>query len=455
MLSNYSKKIQAVAKRLGIRIGDRVKVLKDDEIFEGVLMPKPEIGDPEALVVKLDNGYNIGVKVGKGTKLERSKKKESEKLVHEVDFELGNEKTGKLRFSDSKPKISLVSTGGTIASKVEYKTGGVTAMENPEELLTNLPELADFVNVSDIVSPFKKQSEDMDYKDWQKMAKAVATELNKDNKGVVVTHGTDTLHYTAAALSFMLKNLNKPVILVGAQRSPDRGSSDAFSNVICAAHAAMSDIAEVSICMHANSSDDFCFLNRGTKVRKMHTSRRDAFRPINEQPLAKIWPDGRFETVNSNYRQRSENKVSADVKFEPKVGILKAYPGSDPSVLEFMIRKRYKGFVIEGTGLGHVPTKANKSWIPAIKKAVKKKIPVVITSQTIHGRISPNVYQNQRILFHETGAISGEDMTTETAYIKLGWILGHTKALEEVKRLMLTNLAGEINPKQGEENYFE
>ncbi len=187
----------------------------------------------------------------------------------------------------------------------------------------------------------------------------------------------------------------------------------------------------------------------------MHASRRDAFRPINDQPLARVWPNGKIEVVNENHRQRSDQRVTADTRFETKVAILKAYPGSDPMVLEFMLKKGYKGFVIEGTGLGHVPTNGDKSWIPAIKKAVKKGIPIVITSQTIHGRVNPNVYQNQRILFHEAGAISGEDMTTETAYIKLGWVLGHAKALEEVKRLMLTNLAGEINAKLGEENYFE
>ncbi len=426
---DYSKRIQSVLKKKNILIGQRISVKKGQERFEGILMPKSS-GDPNSLVIKLDSGYNIGVDF-KNAKIKKLAGKK----------EIGKVKILPPKFDKNKPKVVLITTGGTITSRVDYKTGGVVSLMRPEELLYNVPELSNIVNL-DIVSPFTRMSEDMGPGDWQALAKAAARELNKNNQGVIITHGTDTLHYTSAALSFMLKNLTKPVVLVGAQRSSDRGSGDAAQNIICSAHAAVSDIAEVGICMHANTSDDYCLFNRGTKVRKMHTSRRDAFRPINDEPIAKIWPDGRMEITNE-YRKRSSGVVKADTKFEEKVALVKAYPGSDPDYLKFFADKKYKGIVIEGTGLGHVPTSAEKSWIPAVQD-LADRLPVVITSQTLYGRVNQNVYTNLRILF-ETGAIPGEDMLPEVAYIKLGWVLGHTRNMKKIKELMAKNIAGEIN----------
>ena len=187
----------------------------------------------------------------------------------------------------------------------------------------------------------------------------------------------------------------------------------------------------------------------------MHTTRRDAFRSINEMPLAKIWSEGKIDILNKNYKKRNDNeKVIADTKFEPKVALLKSYPGSEPEILEFLVKKGYKGFVIEGTGMGHVPTSAEKSWIPTIKKLIKDGIPVVIAPQTIYGRINPNVYTNLRILYHEAGAIPAEDMMPDVAYIKLGWILGHNKDLEKVREMMLTNIAGEITERSEIETFL-
>jgi glutamyl-tRNA(Gln) amidotransferase subunit D len=250
-----------------------------------------------------------------------------------------------------------------------------------------------------------------------------------------------------------LRNLSKPVVLVGSQRSSDRGSSDAGMNLICAARVAVSDMAEVGICMHGSPDDSYCLFLRGTKVRKMHTSRRDAFRPINDLPLAKVWPDGRIDKINPKQKKRSEGKVELDAKFEPNVAILKVYPGSDPAVIDYYVRKGCKGFVIEGTGLGHVPTFVKKSWTEKIKKH-SEQIPFIVTSQTIYGRVNPDVYTNLRKLFHEAKAIPGEDMLTETAYVKLGWVLGHTTSMEKVREMMLTNYAGEITTRSLPETYL-
>jgi glutamyl-tRNA(Gln) amidotransferase subunit D len=451
MLNNYSPQVQKALK--SVKIGERISITKSKKNYEGMLMPRSELGDKNCIVVKLDSGYNIGIRHEKGVKIEKSKKPEPKEVKEEFKFETEKEKIKELKFDPKKPKIALIMTGGTIISRVDYKIGGVHALEKPEELLTNIPELKNIVFIEDIKTPFNKMSEDLNYKDWQVLAELTAKELNK-NEGVIITHGTDTMHYTSAALSFMLKNLYKPVVLTGSQRSSDRGSSDAFMNIICSAYAAISNIAEVGVCMHATTGDQYCHFIRGTKVRKLHTTRRDAFRSINEMPLAKFWSDGKIDILNNNHKKRKDEKVIADVKFEPKIALLKAYPGSEPEILEILAKKGYKGFVIEGTGMGHVPTIAEKSWIPSIKKLVKDGIPVVIAPQTIYGRINTDVYTNLRILYHEAKAIPAEDMLPEVAYVKLGWILGHTKDLEKVREMMLTNIAGEITDRSEIETFL-
>ena len=453
----YSGKLDALFKRKGVRIGSRIMITKQGKAHEGLLMPKTDVGDPDSVVIKLDSGYNIGLKYGTGVRIEKSKTKTPEGVKKEEMYELGRVSKNllKIKFNPKKPPISLISTGGTITSRVDYKTGGVTGLENPREFLHNVPELADIVNIKHLRVPFTKMSEDMGYRDWQEIAREVARDLNSGMKGVIVTHGTDFLHFTAAALSFMLRNLHKPVILVGAQRSSDRGSSDAGMNLICASHAAIGEIAEVGICMHGESADTYCLFNRGTKVRKMHTSRRDAFRPINDMPLAKVYPNGKIDITNKNHKKRNNSeKVELDAKFEPKVALLKAYPGSEPSVIDYLVSKGYSGFVIEAGALGHVPTLGRKSWISTIKKHTSNGIPFVTASQTLYGRINPNVYTNLRILYNEAGAIPGEDMLPETAYVKLCWVLGHTKSLDKVREMMLTNYAGEITKRSLQESFL-
>ncbi len=444
----YSKKLESLFKRKNIRVGSRIALTKCSKIHEGLLMPKTELGDPDSVVIKLDSGYNIGIKYAPEVRIDKAGSRTPKTVMDEKSYELGrvSRELLKLKFNPKKPPVSLIATGGTIASRVDYKTGAVRALENPREFLHNVPELADVVNIKHLRNPLTKMSEDMGYRDWQEIARTVARDLNSGMHGAIVTHGTDTLHYTSAALSFMLRNLHKPVILVGAQRSSDRGSSDAGMNLICSAHAAVGNIAEVGICMHGESSDSFCFFNRGTKVRKMDSQRRDAFRPINELPLARVYPGGKTEILNKNHNKRNNReKVKLDTKFESRVALLKAYPGSEPGMIDYLVSKGYKGFVIEASGLGHVPTFGRKPWTSTIKKHTRDGIPFVTAPQTLYGRINPHVYTNLRILYHEAGAIPGGDMLPETAYVKLGWVLGHTKSMEKVREMMLTNYAGETS----------
>ncbi|MBA7621601.1 L-asparaginase 1 [subsurface metagenome] len=314
-------------------------------------------------------------------------------------------------------------------------------MTKPEDLFRFYPGLFEKVNVLRIEVPFMKASEDMDFKDWQKISRTAEKLLNDVNiKGVIITHGTDFLHYTSSALSFFLKNLNKPVILTYSQRSIDRASSDANLNLQCSALAAISDIAEVMLVGHASTNDDYCYAMPGTKVRKMHTSRRDAFKVINGKPFAKIHPD-RIEII-SDYKTRGKGKVKADVKFEEKVALVKVYPGQDPDILDYYVKKKYKGIVLEMTGLGHVPTKARKSWLKKLKEVQKKGIIVCATAQTIYGRLDLLVYSNGRELL-ASGVIPLEDMLSETALVKLGWVLGHKDW--DVKEKMLENVAREFS----------
>lgn len=441
----YSPKIQGILKRKRIGIGDRVLLEKSGKSYSGLLMPKPAFGDPKTVVIKLDNGYNVGLD-SKGLKVSKAKTREPRDVQEEARYELGKTKRSLLKtdFDPRKPKVSLISTGGTISSRVDYRTGGVYAVENPRELLHNVPELAKIVNLK-MSSAMSKMSEDFDPGDWISLAKHVAKELNSGKKGAIITHGTDTLHFTSAALSFFLKNLRKPVALVGSQRSGDRGSSDAGMNLVCASHAAVSKIGEVGVCMHGDTSDRFCYFIRGTKVRKMHSTRRDAFRPINEPPIARIFADGKIEITNRNFRERKETKVSVDAKIEKEVAMLKVYPGCDPGLIDYHVKNGIKGFVVEALAMGHVPTDvAKKPWTTAIKKYSEQGIPFVITTQTIYGRVMPHPYTNLRKLFIEAKAIPGEDMLSETAYVKLMWVLGKTKSPGKIREMMITNYAGEI-----------
>ncbi|HUC39149.1 MAG TPA: Glu-tRNA(Gln) amidotransferase subunit GatD [Candidatus Acidoferrum sp.] len=433
----YSKEIAEYFKKNGIKTGDALKIEYDGVNVEGTLMPTTEAGSPDAIVIKLKNGYNIGVKFENTriTKLDDEERKPA-------SFPKASLKQdGKL------PNVSLIYTGGTIGSKVDYKTGGVHILLKPEELFYEVPELSEIAKIS-ATNPFTIWSEDLSYPEWQKLAKEIAGALNSGARGVVVTLGTDTMHYASAALSFMLQDLNAPVVLVGAQRSSDRGSSDAFINLICAAQvAAKSDIAEVGICMHRSSSDNECHFIRGTKARKMHSSRRDAFRPINDTAIAYVTQDGKI-TYASQYKKmaHTKTKVTAKTDFEEKVALVKVYPNSNPEIIDYYVGKGYKGIIIEGTGLGHAPlspTTKSHSWLEHIKNAIAKGVIVGMTSQTLYGRVNANVYSTARKL-EDIGVIYCEDMLPETAYIKLGWLLGNYDA-KKAREMLPKNIAGEIN----------
>ena len=404
-----------------VEINDFVEIEKDGKIYRGIVMPHHSFSGKNIIVIKLKNGYNIGIDKRKA-KIRVIRKGKKRKKIEK-----------KIKYDKSKPTISLLGTGGTIASYVDYETGAVHPAATAQELVFAIPEIFDYSNVEAKVL-FQKFSENMEPKDWKKIAREVAKELNSGKKGVVISHGTDTMAHTGAALAFMLKNLTGPVVFVGSQRSSDRPSSDAFDNLIAGVKVALTDLGEVSIVMHGSISSDFCYIHRATKVRKMHSSRRDAFASINSKPIGIVRDDVKFI---SEYKKKNEGKTIADTSLNENVSLIYYYPGMKKEYFEKMVEGK-DGVVIAGTGLGHV----NEKLIPSIKKLIKNGIPVVMTSQCFNGRVNMNVYSTGRKLI-KAGIINGNDMLPEVALIKLMWVLAHEK--ENIKQLMEKNIAGEIN----------
>jgi glutamyl-tRNA(Gln) amidotransferase subunit D len=410
----------------GIHPGDRLRVTKGSHTYTGILMPRSDLGDEDHIVLKLDSGYNIGIEVT-GIHVEKIGEREAKRSP--PPSPAPKPPTG--------PPVSLLGTGGTIASRIDYQTGAVHPSFSTEELIQSIPELGDLAPLRTRLL-FNLLSENLTPRHWIEIAEACAEELNAGAQGVVVAHGTDTLGYTSAALSFLLKGLAKPVVLIGSQRSSDRPSSDAASNLLAAVRVAMSDIGEVTVVMHATSGDGVCAIHRGTKVRKMHSSRRDAFRSINLPPLGRV-EGTRLETF-LEYRKRGPGEVRVDGPLEEKVALIKVYPGIEGEVLHYHL-DHYRGLILEGTGLGHVP----EALLEPLHRASQEEIPVVMTTQTLHGRVDMKVYSTGRELLSR-GVIPGGDMLPEVAYVKLMYLLGHGYSYPEIGEAMGTDLAGELSP---------
>lgn len=422
----------------GLSIGDLIKVEKNGTSYFGILLDRAEDPDEKHIVIKLNSGYNVGIDVNNATaELVESGDKPKIELAP-----LNIEKDAE------KPDISIVSTGGTVASVIDYKTGAVHPAFTADDLIRANPELLEHANING-KAIFNILSEDMKPEYWVKTARSVADEINNGADGVVIAHGTDTMHYTSAALSFMLKT-PVPVVVTGAQRSSDRPSSDAYMNLISSVVAAKSDIAEVSLCMHAEEDDSFCYLHRGTKVRKMHTTRRDTFRSINSLPLAKI-QKSKLKLVDKAmaYNKRSTESLIIEDEIEEKVAFIKSYPGIQAELIDYHIDKGYKGMVLEGTGLGHCP----EELIPSLERAADESIPVIMTSQCLYGLVNMNVYSTGRRIL-SAGVISGLDMLPETAFVKLVWALGQTDNIKEVEKIIHTNVAGELGEKSSEKFFL-
>ncbi len=427
----YSERARKLLASSHASEGDTVRLKAGGKEYAGILMPHHDFSHPDVVVIKLRSGYNIGVMVD-----------DESDLMVEAKVQVRSSKIRAPSNSSGLPVISFLGTGGTIASYVDYRTGAVHPALKAEELVATVPELSEICQMRSKVV-FSIFSENMDVSHWQELATAVAEELNSGAEGVIVPHGTDTLGFTSAALSFMLGDVPRPVVLVGAQRSSDRPSSDSYGNLLSAARFCVNaDAAEVFVLMHGETSDTCAHVHRGTKVRKMHASRRDAFQSLNASPVAVLDLNGGLEMISPCQRKK-DVKVRADTRMEPKVGMLHSYPGMGPETLG-RFAEGLRGMVIAGTGLGHV----SKDLVKALKKLVSEGKTIVMTTQCLEGRVNLNVYDTGRDLL-SAGVIPGEDMLPETALVKLMWALGRTDDPEKVREIMITDLRGEISERRG------
>jgi glutamyl-tRNA(Gln) amidotransferase subunit D len=352
-------------------------------------------------------------------------------------------------FSEDKPNVKLFGTGGTIASRLDYRTGAVIPAFSPGELYGAVPELADICNLT-TEKLFAVFSENMGPHQYITLAKAIGEEIKKGIDGIIIGHGTDTMHHTASALAFMVQNPPVPIVMVGSQRSSDRPSSDAALNLIHAATAAAhSDIAEVMVCMFGPTSDEYALLHRGTRVRKMHSSYRSTFRTVGEIPLATVERDKITPLKNEYNRRRDDREVGIYPYFEEKVALIYYYPNMQPDIIDSLVANGYRGIVIAGTGLGHV----NKPLYPAVERATRAGVAIYMTVQTLWGYVHMFVYDTGRDLMSK-GIIPAENMLPEVAYIKLGWALAQTDDLDRVKEMMLTPINEEITDREPYNGYL-
>ena len=435
----YRDETLAVLKSFNALVWSDVVITTDKGSVKGIILPRSETADQYHVVIKMPTGYNIGIRYNKIQDIQINGRKEAHYQIPEKAFPV----------DPKKPNVKLLGTGGTIASRLDYRTGAVIPAFSPGELYGSVPELADYCNL-DTTKLYGVFSENMGPEQWIGAANAIAAEIEKGTQGIVIGHGTDTMHHTAAILSFMIQDSPVPIVMVGSQRSSDRPSSDAALNLIHSVKtAAESDLAETMVCMFGPTSDDYGLLHRGTRVRKMHSSYRSTFRTIGDIPLAMVSRE-KITPLREDYKRRRKDKnFKIYPYFEEKVGIVYYYPNMKPDMIDSMIDNGYRGIIIAGTGLGHV----NKPLYPALKRAQEKGVAVYMTVQTLWGYVQMYVYETGRVMM-DLGVIPTANMLPEVAYMKLGWAMGQTHDLEEVKRIMLTPIAGEITEREPSNGYL-
>jgi glutamyl-tRNA(Gln) amidotransferase subunit D len=439
IFQGYKGEALGILKKFQVRVWGQADVETSRGNFVGTILPRAENDDDQHIVMKIPTGYNIGIDIQTIIKMKETGYKKANYKIPEKEFPT----------TPGLPRVKLFGTGGTIASRLDYRTGAVIPAFSPGELYGAVPELAEICNL-ETEKVFAVFSENMGPKQYISLAKAIGREIEKGVDGIVIGHGTDTLHHTGAALTFMIQNSPVPIVLVGSQRSSDRPSSDAALNLMHAMYTAgHSDIAEVMVCMFGSTSDDYGLLHKGTRVRKMHSSYRSTFRTIGDIPLASVkW--GEIKAIKKEYNhRRKDKKVKILPYFSDKVTMLYYYPAMKPDVLDAMVDAGYKGIIIVGTGLGHV----NKELYPAIKRAHKKGVHIFMTLQTLWGYVHMFVYDTGRDMM-SMGVIPTGNMLPEVAFIKLGWVLGQTEDPEEIKKLMLTPINDEITSREPYNGYL-
>ncbi len=437
----------------GVRIKATVSTHNGTAEHTGLVLPPASKGH---ISIKLDNGYNVSYPAEDLLDWEpipsNDQPKAPELNAPEADTDL--------------PRIRLIHTGGTIASKVDYATGAVEAKFEPEEMLDAIPELASIARL-DAVKIGNMFSDDIRPHHWNIISDACAQAFEDGCRGVVIAHGTDTLHITSSALNFAFAGKGTrpagPIVMVGSQRSSDRGSSDATENLLAAVHWAANgplphgDSGDsVVVVMHNTQSDGVMAVHSGLAVRKMHSSRRDAFHPVNGQPLATLsmTPKGFTVTTAPWYDEAREAASKRPVAERPttyetgqRIAQFIAGPWLHAEHVEAVVSTGVQGVVFHGTGLGHLPIDDPQNDAPEnallwriLTRCVNRELPVVIVNQCIHGPVDMNVYSKGRkqqamgLLGH------GVSSTPEAMTAKLHWVLSQNI---NVKEALSSNLCGE------------
>jgi glutamyl-tRNA(Gln) amidotransferase subunit D len=436
----YRDPCRALMERLGFSVWSEVRVKTTRGEFEGLVLPRSETSDALHIVLKLGTGYNIGLRHDTVLAVEELGYKEAVYKIPEKAFPA----------SPALPRVKLLGTGGTIASRLDYRTGAVIPAFTPGELYGSVPELADICNL-ETEKLFSIFSENMGPEQYLVLAEKIGEAIRAGYDGIVIGHGTDTMHHTAAALSYMVQDPPVPVIMVGSQRSSDRPSSDAARNLINATWtAARGPIAEVMVCMFGPTSDRYNLLHRGTRVRKMHSSYRSTFRTLGDVPLAMV-EDGTLTPLKEDIRpRRTDRDVKVQAAYNERVTLLYYYPGMQPDVLDAMVEKGYRGIIIAGTGLGHV----NRKIYPALERAHAAGVHLFMTLQTLWGFVQMQVYETGREIL-QLGVVPLANMMPEVAFVKLGWALGlHPQEPEMVRDLMTTPIAGDMTEREPYDGYL-
>ena len=437
----------------GERIIATVKTLNGEATHDGLVLPSPA---PRHISIKLDNGYNVNYPQENIISWEYAPSAQT----------APSPTLNAPAASSDLPKVRLIHTGGTIASKVDYATGAVDARFEPEELLDAIPELASIAQL-DALKIGNMFSDDIRPQHWNLMSEACAAAFADGCRGVVISHGTDTMHITASAVGFAFAGKGEtppgPIAMVGSQRSSDRGSSDATENLLAAVHWAAygpEPTGEAGdacvVVMHDSQSDGTMAVHSGFAVRKMHSSRRDAFQAINGKPLAhvSITSEGIETKLNPDYLKMQENnpgrpKTQRPTKFEQgqRIAQFMAGPWLHAEHIEAVIATGVQGVVIHGTGLGHLPIEDPQKDAPentqlwrVLTRCMNRELPVVVVNQCINGPVDMNVYSKGRKQIDMGILGHGISSTPEAITVKTHWCLSQGL---DLKKTLPKNLCGE------------